>query len=163
MQVLEGHTEAVWDLCLLPRREVGQPGQRLMQDRLVSASADRTVKVWSKGRDQQWILQSSLGPFGDDVVQTCLSVYNMDFGKVLIGLSDGLVQLSDLEAGAGMISFGEASAGEYRLPLLVDRGRRSSQLHPESSDITDYHYRARIRPSPILRCNLPYVSIHLTP
>ncbi|WWC61639.1 uncharacterized protein I303_104223 [Kwoniella dejecticola CBS 10117] len=44
LQTLEGHTDSIWDLVLLPSREVN--GKKV-EEKLVSASSDGTIKIWT--------------------------------------------------------------------------------------------------------------------
>ena len=92
VQKLIGHSEAIWDLCLLPNQSSGQS-----QSRLASASADGTVKVWTSDGGRPWSLLASAGDFGQGVVPTCLGVYHSDYTRILVGLSDGRVQLYNVE------------------------------------------------------------------
>jgi striatin 1/3/4 len=91
LQTLVGHSEAIWDLCLLPTQSASQ------SQRLASASADGTVKIWIGEADKPWKLHVSVGDFGEGVVPTCLGVYHSDYTKLLVGLSDGSVQLYNVE------------------------------------------------------------------
>ncbi|WVQ77197.1 hypothetical protein IAR50_006880 [Cryptococcus sp. DSM 104548] len=110
IQTLVGHTEAVWDICLLPSREIAKPGKEATEARLVSASADGSVKLWERSGSSEWKLSKSFNSFGKDakgvVVPTSLAVYNLDFGKVLVGTSDGTVRLWDVDAGQEVQVFG---------------------------------------------------------
>jgi WD40 repeat protein len=113
---LEGHTDSVWDLCLLPPREIVPPGKKPSEGRLVSSSADGTVKLWrydpDVGPGGQWKLSASWS-FEGNVNPTCLGVCNTDFAKVLIGFYDGTVKVWDVEEGVEVQSFGESSNGEW--------------------------------------------------
>jgi len=118
MQILEGHTDAVWDLCLLSSSgsgRTGAVGQRSGEGRLVSASADGSIKIWSlsPGGQSKWTLTSSFADFGDGVVPTCLSVFNLDLSTVLVGLSNGVLKLFDVGRTEEVASFGEESDGEH--------------------------------------------------
>ncbi|KAK8864188.1 hypothetical protein IAR55_001434 [Kwoniella newhampshirensis] len=122
LQTLIGHTDAVWDICLLPHRDNQVDGGATQkrkgssgnvngptanEGRLVSASADGTIKLWeSKPSGSGWSLEGSWSDFGEGVVPTCLSIFNLDFGKVLVGLSDGSVRLFDLDEGKEVQVFG---------------------------------------------------------
>jgi WD40 repeat protein len=77
--------------------------------RLVSASADGTVKVWRLVAAGKWILSVSYD-FGG-VIPTCLGVCQADFGKVLVGLGNGVLKVWDVEEGSEVQSFGEATEG----------------------------------------------------
>lgn len=90
IQKLVGHTEAIWDLCLLPNQSPGPSTHRL-----VSASADGTVKIWTSEGGRPWSLTTSVGDFGG--VPTCLGIYQSDYNKVLIGTSGGEVHLYNVE------------------------------------------------------------------
>lgn len=116
VQTLEGHTDSVWDLCLLPPREIVPPGKKPSEGRLVSSSADGTVKLWRYDPDVspggQWKLSASWS-FEGNVNPTCLGVCNTDFAKVLIGFYDGTVKVWDVEEGVEVQTFGESSDGEW--------------------------------------------------
>ncbi|BEJ11989.1 hypothetical protein CspHIS471_0204490 [Cutaneotrichosporon sp. HIS471] len=123
---LEGHTDAVWDVCLLPARSSAngthgtKPGA---ESQLVSVSADGTAKLWEE-KDGRWGLQASFSDF-DGATPTCVSGDNQDYGRVLIGLSNGLVKLYSLEDGSVVQTFGEedsqvnAILSHPTLPLVV--------------------------------------------
>lgn len=91
LQTLVGHTEAIWDLCLLPSRASSSA------PRLVSCSADGSVKLWQKGKTGQWTLESTINEFYEGGVPTCLGVYHSDFSKVLVGLGNGHIELFDVD------------------------------------------------------------------
>ncbi|RSH80896.1 uncharacterized protein EHS24_008324 [Apiotrichum porosum] len=127
IQTLEGHTDVVWDLVLLPTRPASNNSPKranAVESQLVSVSADGTAKVW-EDRDGRWSLQASFSDFGDGVVPTCLSVDNHDFGRVLIGLSNGLVKAFSVAAGSEVQSYGQVGAqvnavlSHPTLPLIV--------------------------------------------
>lgn len=107
VQTLEGHGEAVWDLVLLPSRE--PTGKGGAENRLVSASADGSVKLWQL-EDGKWSLKTSHA--FEKNVPTCLAVFNLDYSKVLVGLTDGTVVLWDVESGDEVATFGEVLEGE---------------------------------------------------
>lgn len=133
VQTLIGHTEAVWALCLLPTTT---SSKRTGDQRLLSASADGTVKVWEYsdttgpgggGSSGGWSLTSSFGGpstsssdtnggdgagFGDGVVPTCLAMYQQDFGKILVGLSNGLVKVYEIDTWQETATFGSVE-GKY--------------------------------------------------
>lgn len=134
LQTLEGHTDAVWDLCLVPSRYIPEPSDvnsnstiggskrlkpkpEVQKSLLVSASADGTVKVWEH-KDRSWVLKRSIGfdDQGGDMMPTCLGAYAVEAGKALVGFGDGRVGLVDVEQGGEVGWFGEAKEGEY-IPL----------------------------------------------
>jgi len=90
IQKLVGHTEAIWDLCLLPNQATGPSTHRL-----ASASADGTVKIWTSEGGKAWSLTASVGEF--DGVPTCLGVYHENYNQILIGTSGGEIILYDVE------------------------------------------------------------------
>lgn len=90
IQKLVGHTEAIWDLCLLPNQSSGPSIHRL-----ASASADGTVKIWTTEGERDWSLSASVGDFGG--VPTCLGLYQSDYNKLLIGTSTGDVHLYNVD------------------------------------------------------------------
>lgn len=130
LQTLEGHTDAVWDLCLVPSRYTPDPSvtgtgtttvggskriksskPEVQKSLLVSASADGTVKVWEH-KDRSWVLKRSIN-FEDGSTPTCLGAYAVEAGKALVGFGDGRVGLVDIEQGGEVVWFGEAKEGEY--------------------------------------------------
>lgn len=118
-QTLEGHTDAVWDLVLLPGTADGN-GKANEDRRLVSCAADGSVKVWSFD-SKKWSLTESW-PLGEgDDVPTSLSVYNHDFGQVLVGFSSGLVKLVNVETGAVVLQLGEAKKGASQMAACESR------------------------------------------
>jgi striatin 1/3/4 len=48
VQLLEGHTDAVWDLVMLPPSPPKGTGGKKGKARLVSIGADKTLKVWER-------------------------------------------------------------------------------------------------------------------
>jgi WD40 repeat protein len=100
VQTLVGHTDAIWDLCLLPTQTSAPFARKnsvAAPSRLASASADGTVKIWTNEGGKEWTLVSSVGEFGLGVVPTCLGVYHPDYTKLLVGLSDGSIQLYSVD------------------------------------------------------------------
>ncbi|KIR67115.1 nuclear mRNA splicing protein [Cryptococcus bacillisporus CA1873] len=124
IQTLEGHTESVWDICLLPPREISLPGKEAIEGRLVSASSDGSVKLWERSGSSpstsNWKLEKSFSSFGDGVIPTCLAVYNLDFGKVLVGTSDGKTRLWDVDAGEEVRLFeGEGQGSNSQVNAIL--------------------------------------------
>jgi striatin 1/3/4 len=116
VQKLVGHSEAIWDLCLLPNQsQSGTP------HRLASASADGSVKIWTSEGGRPWSLLASVNDFGKGVVPTCLGVYHSDYTKLLIGLSDGRVQVYNVEKQVKEIVF-------RRQSLLSTEWNQADQL-----------------------------------
>lgn len=105
---LEGHTDGVWDVCLLggasPDREV-----------IASASADGTVKVWDvspTGSSEQaggelklsWTAHGTDG--GEEaeggkakILPTSLALCASDMTKLAVAYQDSLVRIFDTETG----------------------------------------------------------------
>ena len=124
---LEGHTDAVWDVKLipLPVRD---------ETLLASASADGTVKVWSVGgADLQWLKHTLR--VGDGDVPTTIAVIPTDLRRIAVGYTSGRVVVFDIEAGqqVAQLASSEAEVGQINalvahptLPLIVaghDDGR----------------------------------------
>lgn len=106
IQKLVGHTEAIWDLCLLPNQSSGP-----LTHRLASASADGTVKIWTSEGGKPWSLSASVGEF--DGTPTCLGVYHGDYNKVLIGTSGGEIHLYNVEKQVKEVVFSCKSRRNY--------------------------------------------------
>ncbi|WWC93966.1 hypothetical protein V866_000804 [Kwoniella sp. B9012] len=119
IQTLEGHTDAIWDLKLLPFREVN--GKKL-NGKLISASSDGSIKIWIKstsisgdqGGQGGWQLKSSFSDIFDrskDEIPTCLEICNSDYGNIYIGTNRGRVLLFDTDSDDGRVLqvFGEES------------------------------------------------------
>lgn len=124
IQTLESHTESVWDICLLPPREISLPGKEAIEGRLVSASSDGSVKLWERSGSSpstsNWKLEKSFSSFGEGVIPTCLAVYNLDFGKVLVGASDGKTRLWDVDAGEEVRLFeGEGQGSNSQVNAIL--------------------------------------------
>ncbi|KAL1405381.1 1,2-dihydroxy-3-keto-5-methylthiopentene dioxygenase [Vanrija albida] len=115
IQTLEGHTDIVWDLCLLPPRTEkssaanGPVKRTAVEKQLISVSADGTAKLW-EDRDGKWSLQATFGDFGEGVVPTCLCVDQHDFTRILVGLSNGLVKLFQVDGAEEIQTFGEVGS-----------------------------------------------------
>jgi striatin 1/3/4 len=124
IQKLVGHTEAIWDLCLLPNLSPGPSTHRL-----VSASADGTVKIWTSEGGRPWSLTTSVGDFVG--VPTCLGIYQSDYNKVLIGTSGGEVHLYNVEKQVKEVVFGTSSACyEERADAQRPLNRESTLSYP---------------------------------
>lgn len=142
VQTLEGHTESVWDICLLPPQEVSPAGKEGIEGRLVSASSDGSVKLWERSGSSpsasNWKLEKSFSSFGEGVIPTCLAVFNLDFGKVLVGTSDGKARLWDVDAGEEVRLFGEEGQG-------VDSQVNAILSHPTLPAIVTAHEDGYLR------------------
>jgi len=182
VQTLEGHTDVVWDLCLLPSRPErnganGTNSKKVSttESQLVSVSADGTAKVW-EDRGGRWSLISTFSDFGPGVVPTCLSVDNHDFSRVLIGLSNGLVKAYNVEAGREVQSFGEVGSqvnaviSHPTLPIMVS-GHEDGYLRFYDTKASKYHpgqyllvanVQATSTPSPLAHPP-PITSLALSP
>lgn len=119
VQTLVGHTEAIWDLRLLPSRAsfAAPKAAKDPYPRLASCSADGSVRIWARnGTSGHWTLESTINDFPKGVVPTCLGVYHSDYSKVLVGLSSGLIGLYDVETRrqVATIGCGFMSLAEYQ-------------------------------------------------
>lgn len=140
IQTLEGHTDVVWDVCLLPARPERSQSptapnglSRRSESTLVSVSADGTAKVWEE-RSGRWTLRASYSDFGEGVVPTCLAVDNQDYSRVMIGLSNGLVKVYSVQEDKEMQTLGQEGAqvnaivSHPTMPLVVT-GHEDGYLH----------------------------------
>lgn len=140
IQTLEGHTDVVWDVCLLPARS-DRTGSttapngpvRRAEGILVSVSADGTAKVWEE-RNGRWTLQASYSDFGEGVTPTCLAIDNQDYSRVMIGLSNGLVKVYSVQEDREVQTLGQegsqvnAIVSHPTMPLVVT-GHEDGYLH----------------------------------
>jgi len=106
IQKLVGHTEAIWDLCLLPNQSPGPSTHRL-----ASASADGTVKIWTSEGGRPWSLTTSVGDFVG--VPTCLGIFQSDYNKLLLGTSGGEVHLYNVEKQVKEVVFCKSASNPY--------------------------------------------------
>ena len=148
IQTLEGHTDAVWDLVLSSRAdEKGSP------HRLITASADGTVKQWTSESRAPWSLTATY-TFDAGVVPTCLSLYAPSPDKVLIGFSNGVVKLWDLIEGREEASFGKPLEGEFGITPgrqgLRTHDRQTCQRYLMSPNLTSHDLRPRRWQPPFL-------------
>lgn len=100
---LEGHTDAVWDVAVLPLR--------LKDEQLLAtASADGTVKLWSADNGTNPLKLSwrynGTGEAEDDEAKkdtlptpTSLSVCHADLRKVAVAYSNSVIRIFDIETG----------------------------------------------------------------
>ena len=98
---LEGHTDAVWDLAVIPLR---------VQDEalLATASADGTVKIWNTDHlasplRLSWRYNGVASAEGDESkdlpVPISVSICNSDMRKIIVTYSNSIVKLFDVESG----------------------------------------------------------------
>lgn len=118
---LIGHTDAVWDVCLLPPMSDTRDDQETV---LVSIGAEGSIKVWeaNTATPSKWQLRSSFDYHGDVdrstassplPIPTCLAVYQPDFTKILVGFSNSVVRAFDVRTGAVSITFTSEDGGEF--------------------------------------------------
>lgn len=101
---LAGHTQAVWDMALLPQQRDGML--------LATASADGTVKIWTtdekpslhlswdyNGADGSHAEESAGGGSGERPVPTSVCVVHSDLRTVAVSYSNSIVKLFELESG----------------------------------------------------------------
>ena len=132
---LEGHTDGVWDVCLLggssPDTEV-----------LASASADGTVKIWdvSPGNSQSslklsWTAQGTDGQMSDEAnsgsgkgkgraIPTSLALCQTDMTKLAVAYTDAIVRIFDTETGKLVMTLqsseGYGACRSLSLPCPID-------------------------------------------
>jgi len=124
---LEGHTDAVWDVCLLPS---GGPSttsagvqQSHISERIATASSDGTVKIWdvspsmlnedgsepesglasNSGLKLSWHARGT-GAEEDDgqhkkIIPTCLALCQSDMTHLAVGYQDAAVRIFEVETG----------------------------------------------------------------
>lgn len=120
---LEGHTDGVWDVCLLNSGEnygsasgaAASNGPDPKKEMLASASADGTVKIWDVSPTDDALSQSGSGgalrlswtAAGVDgaedstskPIPTSLAVCQTDMTKLAVAYQDGKIRLFDTETG----------------------------------------------------------------
>lgn len=99
LATLEGHTDAIWDLAVIPLR---------VQDEnlLATASADGTVKIWNTDRLDSPLRLSwkyngtdSEEDEKDLPIPTSVSVCCSDMRKIVVAYDNSVVKLFDVESG----------------------------------------------------------------
>ncbi|ORY21902.1 WD40-repeat-containing domain protein [Naematelia encephala] len=168
LQVLEGHTDAVWDLCLLPTLDQSTlpPHKRHKEGRLVSASSDGSIKYWTLGVDGQWSLKATFGGIaGEDAVPTCVSPYVNDPRVVLVGTSTGLIKVVDLVS-RQITEYGEViSDGSAQVNAILSHPTMSTVIAAcEDGYLRFYGERSSKSPTHTLLAHpSPLTSIALSP
>ena len=136
VQLLEGHTDAVWDLVMLPplpsSSSNGTAGKK-GKARLVSIGADKTLKVWERDLAVQQHQQGKSGETGKSQAEratpkwslssshklestpTCMSEFGLEQGKVVVGFSDGRIGVMSVEEGE-VRWYGEKSESTIETP-----------------------------------------------
>jgi striatin 1/3/4 len=124
---LEGHTDAIWSMALVPLR---------VRDEalLATASADGTVKVWSTEGPSGPALKLSWGYGGTDadgdegvanevVAPTSVAVVHSDMRKLAVAYQDAVVKLFDIETGRQLLQLrSDESYGALAVSALWVRG-----------------------------------------
>lgn len=86
-------------------------GKEGIEGCFVSVFLDGLVKFWEWFGFflfvSNWKLEKLFSFFGEGVILMCLVVFNLDFGKVFVGMLDGKVRLWDVDVGEEVCLFGE--------------------------------------------------------
>lgn len=134
---LEGHTDGVWDVCLVATAGSSHSangissGSNSHKEILASASADGTVKIWDvspqsddpRGGATGGALKLSWTAAGTEgseeiastkPIPTSLALCQTDMTKLAVAYQDGVVRIFDTETGKLVLSLEipESSSGE---------------------------------------------------
>lgn len=120
LQRLEGHTDAVWALAVLPLRA----GNNVL---LASASADGTVRIWVIGEGTPALKHNLRASDDPTAIPTSVAACPTDLRRVAAGYTDGAIRLFDLESGQQVLRLRADDSGAQvnaiiahpTLPLLV--------------------------------------------
>ncbi|TXT04838.1 hypothetical protein VHUM_03921 [Vanrija humicola] len=168
IQTLEGHTDIVWGVCLLPPRtdkstSTNGPVKRTaVEKQLISVSADGTAKLW-EDHDGKWSLQATFGDFGEDVVPTCVCVDQHDFTRILVGLSNGLVKLYQVDGAEEIQTFGEVGSqvnailSHPTLPWIIT-GHEDGHLRFYDTKSSSPNHNLLAHPAPVTALALSPMS-----
>ena len=104
--VFAGHTDAVWSLSAHPSAPV-----------VLSASADRTVKVWAvAGGEAAQTLSLTYG----EHTPTCVRILPVDTTRALVTYSSGALVVFDLTSGKPVVEIDGTGAGGDPMALATD-------------------------------------------
>lgn len=107
-QIFEGHTDAIWDIAVIPLRIQGE-------SLLASASADGTVKVWSVEHTSSPLKLSwrYYGTASEESVPngvapvpapTAVCVCHYDYRRLGVAYQNAVVKIFDIENGSELLS-----------------------------------------------------------
>lgn len=127
---LEGHTDAIWDVCILASNVNNSTGRS--SEVVASASADKTVKIWhvesrtsrdGRPTSQLRLSLSAAGVDGDvtakSPIPTCITLCQSDMTRLAVAYSDGIVRIFDIETGRLLLSSKPDPSGSS--PTQVNR------------------------------------------
>ncbi|KAK4684960.1 striatin 1/3/4, partial [Tremellales sp. Uapishka_1] len=167
VQTLVGHTDAIWDLCLLPPRSLVKPGKHESEGRLISVSSDSTVKVWEVKGGNHWALTNT---FEFEIIPTVVTGCSGDFGKVFIGFMDGSTKLWDVDEGKEVMRFDRegkddkdvdqrvnAILSHPTLPIFMTAHEDGNLIFYETTTTTPTH-TILAHPSPITSLSISPMS-----
>lgn len=141
---LVGHTQAVWDVCLLPARDDDE-------GYLASASADGTVKLWSTqdaqgsvgGRlllsfdyfglepsaEKQREREAMLEEKGTLPVPTSVATCMSDLRRCVVSYSNAVVKLFEVQTGKEVMQFASDNHYGELLGFLIGLKRQTDTAH----------------------------------
>lgn len=131
---LEGHTDAVWDVAVLPLR--------LKDEQLLAtASADGCVKLWATSNAASplklsWRYNGTAEAEADEAnraslpTPTSLCVCHADLRKVAVAYSNAVIRLFDIESGSLVSSLQSAAEEEKEHPEQKAAQVNSMVAHP---------------------------------